>query len=96
MAELNLVVVVIRSVIHWLELSFVAQAWQPRLSKKAATFIKFFSSSTSNCEKMGGDGGFLTPKAIGNRIKAKGLQKVALSIVEFVLVFTGARLFSPE
>lgn len=25
---------------------------------------------------MGKDGGFLTPKAIGNRIKAKGLQKL--------------------
>jgi DNA/RNA-binding protein KIN17 len=27
-------------------------------------------------ETMGKDGGFLTPKAIGNRIKAKGLQKL--------------------
>lgn len=25
---------------------------------------------------MGKDGGFLTPKAISNRIKAKGLQKL--------------------
>ena len=47
--------------------------------------FRFFSSQKMNIDLlimfffrliMGKDGGFLTPKAIGNRIKAKGLQKL--------------------
>ena len=42
-------------------------------NKKKKFIILFFFSSGPN---MGKDGGFLTPKAIANRIKAKGLQKL--------------------
>ena len=34
---------------------------------------------------MGKDGGFLTPKAISNRIKAQGLQKLRWSVFSLVL-----------
>jgi hypothetical protein len=39
--------------------------------------ILFIKSPTKYYPKaMGKDGGFLTPKAIANRIKSKGLQKL--------------------
>jgi len=39
-------------------------------------YVKLFFRLFGKTIVMGKDGGFLTPKAIGNRIKAKGLQKL--------------------